>query len=316
MYPSLILTAIFFQCRHVASLRIASSLLWIEHTPQSYAIENFYNGSTPPTLLSGGVADLASNVTFDLGANAETQGLKQYANHRNIRLIYIICEVPYRLVADKRKGITKLEDLKGKKIGAFPVSSATVFVHNMMSSVGVQDYEYERYETVDAMFCMKAPCKDSELPNLLNNGSLDAYGMWETSVELGAMALGDNAITFQNASIYREVYALYSTTEALNDPSKRQDIVGFVRALEKTLDVFTHRPKENKVFDFVAKAVGADAEVVEAVWDDHKWGGRWDDRLVDFLVDEDKYLAEQDNRTVTPRTELEKFLDLSIIDEL
>ncbi|RYO37843.1 hypothetical protein AA0111_g2273 [Alternaria arborescens] len=243
-------------------------------------------------------------------------GLKQYANHRNIRLIYIICEVPYRLVADKRKGIAKLEDLKGKKIGAFPVSNASVFVHNMMSSVGVQDYEYERYETVDAMLCMKAPCKDSELPNLLNNGSLDAYGMWETSVELGAMALGDNAITFQNASIYREVYALYSTTEALDDPSKRQDTVGFVRALEKTLDVFAHRPKENKVFDFVAKAVGADAEVVEAVWDDHKWGGRWDDRLIDFLVDEDKYLAEQDNRTVTPRTELEKFLDLSIIDEL
>jgi hypothetical protein len=33
-------------------------------------------------------------------------------------------------------------------------------------------------------------------------------------------------------------------------------------------------------------------------------------------VEEDKYLAAQDKRSVIPRKDLEKFLDTSVIDEL
>ena len=125
-----------------ASLKIATSLAWIEHTPQPYAIQNFYKGSSPATLTSGGVANLGTDKSFDLAANAETQGLKQYANHRNIRLIYIICEVGYRIVADRSKGIKSLADLKGKKIGSIKGSSAAVFVDKMMKNVGVKEGEY------------------------------------------------------------------------------------------------------------------------------------------------------------------------------
>lgn len=133
-------TFLYFQ--YGSALKIGSSLAWIEHTPQPYAIKNFYKGSSAASLTSGGVANLGSDKSFDLGANAETQGLKQYANHRNIRLIYIICEVPYRIVADRSKGIKKLEDLKGKKIGDVKGSSAQVFVDKMMRSVGVKESEY------------------------------------------------------------------------------------------------------------------------------------------------------------------------------
>lgn len=144
------------------TLRIASSPAWIEHTPQPYAMKHFYNGSTAATLTSGCVADLASNPRdLDLAANAETQGLKQYANHRNVRLIYIICEVAYRIVADKRKGITRLADLKGKKIGTLQSSSAAVFIHNMMTSVGVKDNDYT---TSNGNVCMKTPCASDSMP--------------------------------------------------------------------------------------------------------------------------------------------------------
>lgn len=125
-----------------AALKIATSLAWIEHTPQPYAIKNFYKGSSSASLTSGGVANLGTDKSFDLAANAETQGLKQYANHRNIRLIYIVCEVAYRLVADRSKGIKTLTDLKGKKIGSIQSSSANVFVDKMMRTVGVKESEY------------------------------------------------------------------------------------------------------------------------------------------------------------------------------
>jgi ABC-type nitrate/sulfonate/bicarbonate transport system substrate-binding protein len=315
MYLFISLSTLFLHLPQCTPLQIATSLAWIEHTPQPYAIANFYHGTTPATLSSGGVANLTSNSTFDLAANAETQGLRVYATNRDVRLIYIICEVAYRLVADKRKGIQVLGDLKGKKIGSFKGirTSADAFIHNMMSSVGVKD---EEYTVTGGDMCMKAPCENGTLPNLLKKRSIDAFGIWEPAAELSARALGENAIMFQNASIYREVYALYSTTEALGNAAKRKDIVEFVRGLNRTLDIFAGRPKEKGVYDYVAKKVGSDADVVEAVWADHKWSGIWDSGLIDFLVEEDKYLAGQDKRAIVARKELERFLDRSIINEL
>ena len=46
------------------ALKIATSLQWIEHTPQAYAIKNFYKGVSPATLSSGGVANLASDSSI------------------------------------------------------------------------------------------------------------------------------------------------------------------------------------------------------------------------------------------------------------
>jgi ABC-type nitrate/sulfonate/bicarbonate transport system substrate-binding protein len=292
-------------------LKIATSLQWIEHTPQPYAIHNFYNGSSAVTLVSGGVANLGSDSSFDLAANAETQGLKQYVNHKNIRLIYTICEVPYRLVANKAGGIRILADLKGKKIGTLKGTSAEIFVQRMLASVGVQD---NQYTLVNGNICMKTPCGSDTFPTMLKNKQIDAFGIWETTVELGAKALGDNAVIFQNASIYREIYSLYSTTQKLNDVAKRKDIVNFVRALNQSLDVFNERPEE--VHDFVAREVGADVGVVRDVWKDHWWTGRWGKDVPQLLVEEDAYLAKADGRRKATEKELEMFLDESVINEI
>ncbi|KAF2016789.1 periplasmic binding protein-like II [Aaosphaeria arxii CBS 175.79] len=291
------------------SLKIATSLQWIEHTPQPYAIKNFYKGSTSATLTSGGVANLGSDKSVDLAANAETQGLKQYASHKNIRLIYMICEASYRIVANKKSGIKDLKDLKGKKIGTIPGTSAGVFISRMMNSVGVKEYT-----TVSGNVCMKAPCGSGTFPAMMSGKQIDAFGVWEPAVELGAKALGDDAVIFQNGSIYREMYALYTTTDKLNDPAKRKDIVEFVKALNRTLDVFNNKPES--VYQFVANEVGSDAKVIADVWEDHKWSGRWGDDLLDLLVDEDKYLATQDKRASATKADLEKFLDTSIIEEI
>ncbi|KAF2198742.1 periplasmic binding protein-like II, partial [Delitschia confertaspora ATCC 74209] len=294
------------------SLRIATSLLWLEHTPQPYAISHFYNSSStsssPASLVSGGVASIATDKSIDLAANAETQGLKQYANHKNIRLIYIICEVAYRIVANKAAGIKDVRDLKGKKVGTIPGTSAAVFVEKFLREEG--GLKSGDYQVVSGDVCMKLPCASRTLPAMLKSGAVDAFGVWEPTVELGAKLLENKAVIFQNASIYREVYALYSTTEKLNDKKTRADIVTFVMALNHTLDVFSKGG--DSVYGFVADRVGVDKGVVKDVWKDHKWSGIWGPDLIDFLVDEDRMQAAVDKRQVTPRADLEKFLDRSI----
>jgi len=97
------------------------------------------------------------------------------------------------MIADRRKGIAKLKDLRGKRIGTFNDSSASVFVHNMMSIVGVRDDEYE---VVSGFWCMKAPCDNTSLSQMLADGDVDAFGLWEVTPEIGMRTLGEDAIVF------------------------------------------------------------------------------------------------------------------------
>ena len=161
---------------------------------------------------------------------------------------------------------------------------------------------------------MKTPCGTNTFPTMLKNKKIDAVGIWEASPELAAHALGSDAIVFQNASIYREIYSLYSTTQKLNDPAKRKDIVAFVRALNQTLDLFNDKPEE--VYGFVAKEVSMDKDVVQAVWKDHWWVGKWGSDVPQLIVEEDGYLAKTDGRAKASQKELDDFLDDSILKEL
>jgi ABC-type nitrate/sulfonate/bicarbonate transport system substrate-binding protein len=294
----------------VLALKIATSLQWIEHTPQPYAIKNFYKGSDTASLVSGGVANLASGGGIDLAANAETQGLLQYATHKNIRLIYVIVEAGYRVVANKASGITILADLKGKKVGTMPGTSAAYFINQLLGSVGLKSGDYS---IVSGNICMKTPCGAGTFPQMITGKQVDAFGIWEPAVELGAEALGTNAVIFQNTSIYREVYSLYSTEEKLNDAATRKNIVAFIKALNQTLEVFRDKPES--VYATVASAVGMDASVVQAVWPVHKWSGDIPSDLLDFLVVEDQYLAKQSGRAASTRADLATFIDSSVLEE-
>ena len=134
MYWLLLLSWLIFWSSIVSGLKIASTS-WVEYTPELVASKQFYNG-TVSFVANGGVANLVSDTSVDLASNAETQALRQYATHKDVRIIYTVVEVAYRLVANK-KGVASLADLKGKKIGTFPSSSAAYFVEKMLASVGV-----------------------------------------------------------------------------------------------------------------------------------------------------------------------------------
>jgi hypothetical protein len=86
----------------------------------------------------------------------------------------------------------------------------------------------------------------------------------------------------------------------------------FVKALNQTLEVFRDKPET--FYATVASAVGMDASVVQAVWPVHEWSEYLPSDLLDFLVEEDQYLAKQDGRAPVARADLATFIDLSILE--
>jgi len=293
----------------VAALRIASALTTIEYTPELIASQKFYNGTA--SFVNGGVANIVSDTSIDLAANAETQALRQYATHKDLRIIYTVAEVAYRLVANK-KGITALTDLKGKRIGTIPSTSAAYFVEKLLASAGLSTSDYT---VVSGGACSAAPCGAGTLPYMLQHGGADAIGMWEPTIQLAIDAVGeDNLAIFQNKSIYREVFNLHSTATKLKDANTRKDIVAFLKALNQAENLFNTNPAS--VQPTVAAAVGVSLAVLKEVWPVHTFNGSiLPPDLLDFMVAEDAWVAQQDRRTAMTRSDIANLIDPSVLAE-
>ncbi|KAK3934837.1 hypothetical protein QBC46DRAFT_68441 [Diplogelasinospora grovesii] len=309
---TVLLTAVFtaLALPAFAALKIASALNTIEYTPELIASKDYFSGTV--SITNGGVANIVSDTSIDLAANAETQALRQFANHKNLRIIYTVAEVYYRLVAAKKSGISALADLKGKKIGSFPGTSAAYFVERLLTSAGLKNTDYT---VVSGNICSGAPCGAGTFPYMLQHGTVDAVGMWEPSVQLAIDALGkENVVIFQNRTVYREVFNLHSTAEKLQDASKRKEIVGFLQALIKAEQKFVQDPAS--VYPRVSAAVNVDTTVLEEVWPVHGWNtGTLPDDLLDVLVAEDQWVARTDRRTAMARDTLANLIDGSVLKE-
>ncbi|KAI1306814.1 periplasmic binding protein-like II [Xylaria venustula] len=287
MYPSRLL--LLLATPALAALKVASNLEVLEWTPELIAKEDYYNGTV--SIVNGGIPSLSSDSSVDIAANSETQLLRQYASNKKIRTILTTVEVYYRIVASKKKGIEKLEDLKGKRIGAFPSTSSEYFVQTLLATVGLTP---SNYTIVPGSACLKQPCGSGTFPAMLARGAIDAIGMWEPSVQLGAEAIGADAIIFEQ-TVYREIYNLATTTDKLADPAKRKEIVGYLAALVKAEDVFRTDPE--KVVARAAAAVNTNVTLFREVWPVHRWRAQNPLDLEYVLEEEDKYVARLDGRS-------------------
>jgi len=231
--------------------------------------------------------------------------------HKDLRIIYTVVEVAYRLIANK-KGVTSLSDLKGKKIGTFPSTSAAYFVEKMLASVGLKTSDYT---VVSGNVCSAAPCGAGSLPYMLQHGSVDAIGMWEPTIQLAIDAIGEsNLAIFQNKTIYREIFNLHSTATKLKDPATRKNIVAFLKAINQAEVIYNTDP--SSIFAQVSAAVGVSVAVLKEVWPVHSFNGTiLAPDMLDFMVEEDAWVAQQDRRTAMTKEDLTNLIDPSVLAE-
>ena len=289
-------------------LRITSDTASIEYTPALIAAQDFYPGTA--TVASGGIPSLLMNSNVDLGTNAETQTLRQSVMYPNIRIIFTVTETFYRIIASKKAGIAQLSDLKGKRVGTVLNTSAAYYVNKTVRLAGLLETDVT---VVSGGLCMRAPCGANTLPGMLASGSVAAVTLWEPTARLAAHAIGEDAIEFQDRKVYREIVNLHTTAEKLADPEKRRAIVGFVRALMKAQELYRTHPEQ--VWPRIASAINIEQAILEEVWEDEQFLGTLVPDILDVLVEEDVWVAKQQNRTARTREELSKLVDDSIMKE-
>ncbi|MEJ0035507.1 MAG: nuclear transport factor 2 family protein [Gammaproteobacteria bacterium] len=282
-------------------LRVYGNTKTLELAPVLLAADRVHK--TPVTVTNGGIPNLFNPGEADIATNAETQALRQSVDHPNLRIILTVSEGFYRIIARRSSGVTKLEDLRGKKIATFGRTSSAFYLAKMLGTVGLKESDVTLITNV-AM---------EKVPDAMKRGEIDAMTVWEPEIQNAQDALGADAIEFQDRPVYRELFNLNTTAENLANPAMRARIVSFVRSLIKASAHIRREPGD--VWPLVAKATGYDAALIARVWHHEGYPGTLVSDVLDVMTEEEVWVAKERNRTPRTRAELASLIDTSVLKE-
>jgi NitT/TauT family transport system substrate-binding protein len=249
--------------------------------------------------INGGVRTLQNNGAHAAG-NATTQMLVVLRDNPKVRLLFTLTDGLYRIVAKRSAGITTLADLKGKRIVVPRSTSAHYFLVAMLRTAGVQESE---------VTLVTAPA--TEMAAAVVKGDADAISMWEPESQNAVAALGRDAITFQDNTVYREMYSVYTTTDVLGDPRRRLELVAFVRAVLTAAGDLQREPA--RYFPLISSVTQHPAPEIARSWEHHRFPLAIPADLLNLIVEEERWVAASQSRAARSRQELASYIDPSVL---
>jgi sulfonate transport system substrate-binding protein len=287
-------------------IRVSGSY-WIELSPVLVAANSFY-----PVKLEvgeGGIPRITNNET-DLATNAETQLLRESIRNPDLRIIMTVTESFYRLVGRRSAGISKLADLKGKRIMVPRMTSAHYYLVAMLRSAGIKE---EEVTLVNLPTAANTLASIDLMSDALQKGEVDVISIWEPEPEDAMHKLGRDAIVLQDRSVYREVFNLHARAPDLADPEKRRAIVAFVRAVADATAALKKDPE--KYWPHVSSITKYSHEQIGWGWPEMEYPVHIIPDMLDVLETEEQWVAKNMDRAPRSREELSKLIDYSVLKE-
>ncbi|WP_417620838.1 ABC transporter substrate-binding protein [Parasphingorhabdus sp.] len=293
----------------VAPIEIRANTGAVESAPVLLAARDFMpaalevgRGAIPNLIGAPNIAGVFDPGPADVATHAETQALRYSVDHPEIRIILTATEGEYRIVARRSAGIASISDLKGKRIGTLPNTSADFFVHRMLAhnGIGADELTIQRVSIAD-------------MADALVARQVDAIAIWDPYGADAARAIGADLITFSDPDVYRERFNLNSTSERLADPAKRRAIVRFVRAVIDASTALKDDPSRAQAL--IAERSGFSPEQVAGAWPHLRFPAAIPGDLLDAMVVEEQWLAQRAERTPRSREELAGLIDHSVYEE-
>ena len=278
-------------------LRIAVNMTTIESAPVFLAAEGAAGAGI--VLSAGGIPQLV-NGDADAATNAETQALLRSTANPNLRIVLTVAECYYRIVARRSAGITQLANLRGKRIGTSLSTSAHYYFVKMVRTAGLAESD---------VTAVPVPLPD--MPAALKRGDVDAISIWEPQAQNSEQALGNDAVVFQDRSVYRELFNLNTTADVLADPARRRALVGAVARMIEGSEQITSRPPG--VWPLVGSKIGVSEPTISAVWLHFRFAGSLPRDLLDVMTEEERWVASVQKREPRERQVLQRLVDGTVL---
>jgi len=196
-------------------------------------------------LLSGSAnfANIGEVNVADLG----------YTGNEDVRVIGTIVSSDSSAIIGKRSaGITKPEDIRGKRLALSPGMTSEIFAYRFLERYGIapSDVEIVRIQPLAMQGTM------------IGDGA-DAASTWEPFIHNIRQSLGENSVVFTGP----EIFTGYEFLAVRNSWAREhpREVEAFLRANRRAASYIKEHPQEAQAI--VAQAINLDLPIVTAIWD-------------------------------------------------
>jgi len=231
-----------------------------------------------PQLHSYGKAALSSLLEgkADLATAAETPIMFAALAGAKLRIVAGIASTSKNnaIFARKDLGISRPEELKGKRIGYTPGTTGEFFLESFLTANGIPRQD-----------AVPVPLQPDEMAAALGAGRVAAVSCWNFPLTRLRRALGERGVAFFDPQIYTQTFNLVARQESV---AKNPGAIGSaLRALVKAEGFAREHPGEARAL--VAAALNVDPDLLGEVWDCFAYQVELDRRLIITLEDQTRW---------------------------
>ena len=254
-------------------------------------------------FASGKVAlDMMLSGDVDVSASADMPTMSHSFDRADYALFCTIARTDNGawVIARRDRGIEKPADLRGKRI-ATQADSAVHFFMSMFLR------EHRIGEDEAQVIYMKAV----DLPGALVRGEIDAFSMRNPFIETAKQALGEQAVEFFAADLYRQTFNLVAKRALIG--ARRDALARIVKALVRAEELVTRDSRDAKSATAAAMGEGRMAEV-EKDWDRYSYQVSLDQSLFITLEDQARWAMARRGLAPDAMPNFLEYVDVTVLD--
>lgn len=255
-----------------AALFVAREQGWFAEEGLDVILEPYPSGHLGLEAMLNGKTDLATV--------GETPIARAILDDRPVMVVATISRIERAIliVARKDRGIGTAVDLRGKRIGVVPDTTADFFLSIFLTTAYINPEEVQRVEM-----------RTDDVVDALAGGEVDAVCTWAPFTTMALDGLGANGVVLDKPDLYRMSWNLVAGREfILREP---EVIERFLRVVIKANEFISRQP--DRALTITARAVGLDLPALEKEWADYDLTAVLDQSLILYLEDQGRWMAAQ-----------------------
>ncbi|MDO8429760.1 MAG: NrtA/SsuA/CpmA family ABC transporter substrate-binding protein [bacterium] len=255
-------------------------------------IKTFESGRLAMNALENGEADIATAADFVFVSDSFIK------NDIRIFSTVTVSNNTHELIIRKDRGIEKIADIKGKKVGVTKKSSGEFFLGKLLIENGINLADIELVNL-----------QPSEIVSALEKGEIDIALTWEPTVFKLKKSLGQNIMSFPAQGSQDSYFLLISTQGFISgnpDVLKR-----FLTAMAVTEEFVKANPAEVEMF--ISDAFRYEPEYMTLVWRKFNASGELSQALLLNMEAQARWAIKN---KLTDKTVVPNYLDYIYMDAL
>jgi ABC-type nitrate/sulfonate/bicarbonate transport system substrate-binding protein len=232
-------------------------------------------------ILGRACLDAVLSGHADVGTVAETPIVFAALHGLDFRVLcsFASSTKHVRCAARVDQGITRPEDLKGKRVSTALGTNNEYYMIEFLREHGLSRKDVEVINL-----------NPTEMTNALVSGQISAAFYWEPFIWKAKQKLGTNLMVFPPGDFYTVTYCLVASTNFVRD---KPDIVRkALRALLRSADFMRDHPKESVTI--VAARIGIDETLLSEIWDSYRFEVTLDEQFLKTLDEEAEWARQYD----------------------